>query len=160
MAFRRKVNVDKTANGSLIQPTEKYKNMRTFLFSLVLLLGACLCIQPLRAQVAATSGSVSGIVRNEKGDPLGGVTVVATSTANGFKAGTTTDPGGEFTFLKLPAVGKYTFSFSSVGFESQTLSDYEIKGNGRTSILVKMKVQAGALTRSWSWVMARRRKPM
>ncbi len=119
--------------------------MRTFLFSLVLLLGACLCIQPLRAQVAATSGSVSGIVRNEKGDPLGGVTVVATSTANGFKAGATTDTGGVFTFMKLPAVGKYTFSFSSVGFEPQTLSDYEIKGDGAISILVKMKGVSGAL---------------
>src|ERR1700728_1465813 len=99
--------------------------MRPFLFSLVLLLGICLGIQPLHAQVAATSGSVTGIVRNEKGDPLGGVTVVATSSVNGFKAGAATDTGGVFTFTKLPAIGKYTFSFSSVGFEPQTLSDYE-----------------------------------
>jgi len=119
--------------------------MRTFLFSLLLILGACLGIQPLHAQVAASSGSVTGIVRNEKGDALGGVTVVATSTANGFKAGTTTDTGGVFTFTRLPAMGKYTFSFSSVGFEPQTLSDYSIKGNGAISILVKMKPQAGAL---------------
>jgi TonB-linked SusC/RagA family outer membrane protein len=119
--------------------------MRTFLFSLVLLLGTCLGIQPLHAQVTATSGSVTGIVRNDKGDPLAGVTVVATSSVNGFKAGASTDTGGVFTFTKLPAVGKYTFSFSSVGFESQTLSDYEIRGGGAISILVKMKVQAGAL---------------
>src|SRR6202012_2279614 len=104
--------------------------MRTFLFSLMLILGACLGIQPLHAQEANSSGSVTGIVRNEKGDPLGGVTVVATSTANGFKAGASTDTNGVFTFTKLPAVGKYTFSFSSVGFEPQTLSDYEIKGGG------------------------------
>lgn len=119
--------------------------MRTFLFSLLLILGACLGIQPLFAQEAASSGSVTGIVRNDKGDPLGGVTVVATSTVNGFKAGTSTDTAGVFTFTKLPAVGKYTFSFSSVGFESQTLSDYEIKSNGAISILVKMKGQAGSL---------------
>src|ERR1700753_42611 len=119
--------------------------MRTFLFSFLLLLGACLGIQPLHAQVAATSGSVTGIVRNEKGDPLGGVSVVATSTVNGFKAGASTDSGGVFTFAKLPAMGKYTFTFSSVGYESQTLSDYEIKGNGAISILVKLKGQAGAL---------------
>src|SRR5581483_6146509 len=119
--------------------------MRTFLSGLLLFLGMCLGIRPLHAQVAATVGSVNGIVRNEKGDPLGGVTVVATSTVNGFKAGTTTDTSGEFTFAKLPAAGKYTFTFSSVGYEPQTLSDYGIKGNGAISILVKMKGQAGAL---------------
>ncbi len=119
--------------------------MRTILSGFLLLLGIYLGIQPLHAQVGASSGSVTGMVRSEKGDPLGGVTVVATSSVNGFKAGAATDTGGVFTFTKLPAIGKYTFSFSSVGFEPQTLSDYEIRGNGVISILVKMKGVAGAL---------------
>ncbi len=120
------------------------RKRQTFFFGLLLLLGTCLGLQPLYAQVAA-SGSVSGLVRNDKGEPVSGITVVATNAATGLKAGTSTDTAGVFRFDKLPATGRYNFTFSSVGFESQTLSDYEIKPSGSISILVKMKVQNGSL---------------
>jgi TonB-linked SusC/RagA family outer membrane protein len=92
-----------------------------------------------------TTGSVSGIVRNDQGEPLGGVSVVATNTTTGLSAGTQTDTGGVFKFPKLPSTGRYSFSFSSVGFEAQTLSGYGIKGSAAISILVKLKGQTGAL---------------
>jgi TonB-linked SusC/RagA family outer membrane protein len=113
-------------------------------FGLLLILGVCLGLQPLRAQDAAT-GSVSGIVRNDKGESLGGVTVVATNTTTKLTAGTQTDTGGVFKFPKLPSKGHYSFSFSSVGFEAQTLSGYDVKESSAISILVKLKGQNNSL---------------
>ena len=76
---------------------------------------------PLYAQDGAT-GSVSGIVRNDQGEPLSGITVVANNLSTHLTAGTMTDTTGLFHFPKLPVSGKYSFTFSGVGFESQTLS--------------------------------------
>src|ERR1700743_1053064 len=87
---------------------------------------ACLGISPLWAQDAGT-GSVNGIVRNDRGEPLGGVSVVANNLTTGLSAGTQTDTAGVFHFPKLPSKGRYSFSFSSVGFQSQTLAGYTVK---------------------------------
>jgi TonB-linked SusC/RagA family outer membrane protein len=125
--------------------------MRTKLFATLqwqkLFLGALLFFisaLSLHAQ-ETTTGSVSGIVRNGQGDPMSGVSVVATNTTTGLSAGTQTDTSGVFKFPKLPAGGRYSFSFSSVGFQPQTLSGYTIKGSAAISMLVKLVAQAGAL---------------
>jgi len=104
----------------------------------------CLGICPLWAQDAG-SGSVNGIVRNDQGEPLGGVSVVATNLTTGLSAGTQTDTAGLFHFPKLPSKGHYSFSFSSVGFQAQTLSGYAVKGEGSISVLVKMMPQNNSL---------------
>ncbi|HEY4107399.1 SusC/RagA family TonB-linked outer membrane protein [Puia sp.] len=117
---------------------------RSFFRVLLLVIGMGLCSPDLRAQQVGT-GSVSGIVRNDQGDPVSGVTVVATNLSTGSSAGTQTDTAGVFRFPKLIASGKYSFVFSSVGFQTQTLSGYSVKGDGSISILVKMKGQANAL---------------
>src|ERR1700748_2179503 len=98
---------------------------RVFFGLLFASLIACLGISPLWAQDSGT-GSVNGIVRNEQGDPLGGVSVVATNLTTGLSAGTQTDTAGVFHFPKLPSKGHYSFSFSSVGFQVQTLSGYAV----------------------------------
>ena len=116
------------------------------LFFGFILAGLILCSGTLSLHAQTATGSVSGIVRNEQGDPLGGVTVVATSASTGLSAGTQTDSSGLFRFVKLPIGGKYSFSFSSIGFQQQTLSGYSIKPDASTSILVKLKDQSNALS--------------
>src|SRR6201991_2364898 len=118
--------------------------MQKLVFSFLLALGVCLGVQSLYAQESA-SGSVSGIVRNENGEPLSNVTVVAKNASTGSTAGAQTDTAAGFRFSKLPSKGHWSFSFSSVGFETQIMSGYEIKESAAISILVKMKVQNGAL---------------
>lgn len=90
--------------------------------------------------------SVSGVVRDEKGDPLRSVTVIAKNTKTNFSAGTQTDSLGVFVFSKLPAGGPYTFSISSVGFETQAMSGYNIKTDASVLLTVKLKSLTGALT--------------
>ncbi|WP_211352161.1 SusC/RagA family TonB-linked outer membrane protein [Dinghuibacter silviterrae] len=91
-------------------------------------------------------GSVNGIVRSESGLPLNAVTVVATNMETGLSAGTMTDSTGIFRFEKLPVKGRYSFAFSSVGYQAQTLSGYAIKADGAVSIFVKMKDAASYLS--------------
>ncbi len=75
---------------------------KLFLGCLLVSLSTCLGTFSLRAQEGGT-GSVSGIVRNDQGDPLSGVTVVATNVTTGLSAGAQTDTSGIFRFPKLPS---------------------------------------------------------
>src|SRR5260370_41095526 len=113
--------------------------MQKLVFSFLLALGVCLGVQPLYAQ-ETSSGSVSGIVRNENGEPLSNVSIVAKNTSTGLTSGSQTDTAGVFRFSRLPSKGHYSFSFSSVGFETQGMSGYEKKESADISIFVKMKV--------------------
>lgn len=98
---------------------------------------------PLWAQ--EQGASVKGIVRNEKGEMLGYVNVAAKNTQTGFTAGTQTDSTGVFRFSKLPAGGPYSFTFSYVGFESQTLSGYTLQPAANFSLVVKMRVTSSTM---------------
>jgi TonB-linked SusC/RagA family outer membrane protein len=111
----------------------------------VLVLCGSALMQQLRAQGPVT-GAVNGIVRSEAGKPLVGLSVVATNLTSGLTSGTSTDTAGVFTFSKLPVNGNYSFAFSGVGFESQTLRGYAVKAGGTVSIIVHMREIANQLS--------------
>ncbi|MDO6434931.1 TonB-dependent receptor [Flavitalea sp. BT771] len=114
---------------------------RPMLFAWLLL--GCLSLS-VRAQ--DRTGGVTGIVRNDQGDPLPGISVLATNSVTGLSSGAQTDTAGIFTFTKLPITGRYNFTFSGVGFQQQTLTGYILKADASTSIIVKLKNQTGALS--------------
>jgi len=89
--------------------------------------------------------TVTGMVRSESGQPLYGVSVIAKNSASSFASGTQTDSAGTFKFSKLPISGRYSFSFSMIGFESQTLQGYTLKENESTSIVIRLKDSVKAL---------------
>ncbi len=89
----------------------------------LLLLLAAICSLTASAQKT----SVSGVVQNDKGAPLAGVTVIVKNARTNFTAGTQSDSAGIFNFPKLPSGGPYSFSFSAIGFEAQSMSGYHIK---------------------------------
>ncbi|MEP6748982.1 MAG: SusC/RagA family TonB-linked outer membrane protein [Bacteroidota bacterium] len=91
------------------------------------------------------TGNVNGIVRKENGEPVASVTVVAKNNESGQSTNTQTDTAGVFRFSRLPVRGTYSFSFSSVGFQTQTLSGYTIKPNTSISIITKLQQQSSAL---------------
>jgi hypothetical protein len=82
------------------------KNSRAFVLPL-LLLSQLLCLSPARAQQNST---VTGVVSNERNQPLGNITVVARNTKTNFAAGATSDTAGIFMFRNLPPGGPYNFS--------------------------------------------------
>ncbi|MDP3668035.1 MAG: TonB-dependent receptor [Sediminibacterium sp.] len=84
---------------------------------------------------------IRGIVQNEKGEKLPGVAVTATNAKTKFSAGTNSDSSGIFEFVKLPAGSGYSFSFSSLGYEPLTMSEYTIKPDITLTLAVKLKEQ-------------------
>lgn len=116
------------------------RSRRDCLHSLLILI----LFSPLCLNAQETTG-VTGIVKNANGEPLSNVSVIAKNNKNNFSAGTQTDSGGVFRFAKLPSGSNYSFIFSYVGYDDQTLSGYNIKPNTTLSIVVKMEEKFAAM---------------
>lgn len=117
---------------------------RTKQLKLCMLMIAFFCgIFSMRAQ--EETGSVNGIVRKETGEPVAAVTVVAKNSESSQSTSTQTDSAGVFRFSRLAVRGTYSFSFSSVGFQTQTLSGYTLKANTSISIITKLQQQTSNL---------------
>jgi TonB-linked SusC/RagA family outer membrane protein len=96
----------------------------------------------LRAQDGRTD--VTGIVRDQAGRALKGVSVTAKNTATGFSAGKETDSSGVFRFSQLPS-GNYNFTVTSVGYATKTLEDYTLKPGAAVSLVLKLEQQSRSL---------------
>ena len=92
-----------------------------------------------------STSSIRGIVQDSDNEPLPGVSVIIRNMKTNFTSGTSTDSAGVFTFSRITAGGPYSFTFSIVGYETQTLSGYNIKNDVTLSLLVKMKSTAALL---------------
>ena len=84
------------------------------------------------------SSMVTGIVQGNSNELLSGVTVTARNLKTNFATGTATDSSGLFTFSRLPSGGPYSFKFTIIGYEEQTLSGYNIKEGASLSLAVKL----------------------
>ena len=94
----------------------------------------------------ANAAIVTGMVRDESGESLANVSVIARNESTGLTSGAQTDTNGVFKFAVLPVEGKYSFSFSIVGYESQNLSGYVLKTNQVTNIMVKLRSISATLS--------------
>lgn len=100
-----------------------------------------LSLIPLLLQAQQHRSDVTGIVKSEEtGEALWGVSVTVKNAASNFSASVQTDSSGVFAFSRLPAGPGYTFTFSYIGFETQTLSGYDLKPGADFSLRVELKV--------------------
>jgi TonB-linked SusC/RagA family outer membrane protein len=107
-----------------------------------LLIFSFLSSGPLHAQ---ESSLVKGLIQNSRKESLAGVTVILRNTKNNFTTGTSTDSSGMFQFPKVPSGASYSFTFSQIGYESQTLSGYTIRPDATLSLVIEMKESAASL---------------
>src|SRR6476646_4147647 len=98
---------------------------------------------PLTVKAQDLNTIVKGVVKGTNGEPLVGASVVIRNEKTKFTSGTKTDDNGIFTFSRVPAGGPYSFSFSIVGYEPQTLSGYTIKQGTTFTLAVDMKAASG-----------------
>lgn len=108
----------------------------THRFLLYLFLLSLLITPLVRGQ--ATDASFVGIVKDNKGSGLPGVTVQVRNQATGFKTGTQTNVDGRFTLQQLPLGGPYTVTFSFVGFTSQSRTGYQLNQGDLVTINATM----------------------
>lgn len=95
---------------------------------------------------AQDTGEVSGIVRDENGEPLIGVTVLAENESTGYTTGVATNIQGMFSFSNLPAEGSYSFTFSSIGYETQTITEQNINEGDNLSLMVELEADSRQLS--------------
>jgi TonB-linked SusC/RagA family outer membrane protein len=88
---------------------------------------------------------VKGFVSNGSSQPVSGASVIIRNTRTNFTSGTSTDSSGTFTFTRIPSGGPYSFTFSAIGYEKQTLSGYNIKEDITLSLMIKMKDSASTI---------------
>ncbi|MBN9379204.1 MAG: SusC/RagA family TonB-linked outer membrane protein [Chitinophagaceae bacterium] len=99
----------------------------------------------MQALAQPATNIATGIVRNDKDEPVEGVTILMDNASNGFRGATTTNSKGIFSIGKVPAGNNYRFIISAVGYTSDTLSGYEMKENGRISLGVILQNKKTAL---------------
>ncbi|HZG25016.1 MAG TPA: TonB-dependent receptor plug domain-containing protein, partial [Chitinophagaceae bacterium] len=124
--------------------------MRSYLFTFRLTsITAVLCLSFFflpRALAQQPTSLVKGVVQTGAGEPVAGVSVIIRNAKTNFTSGTSTDSSGAFNFTRVIPGGPYSFTFSAIGYETETLSGYNIKSDITLSLLVNLKnVSAMAL---------------
>ena len=116
---------------------------KTSQLPLLLLLALCFHIQLIAN--AQNANQIKGQVNDESGQPVSYASVVARNQSTGTATTTQTDSLGIFTYHNLPAGGPYSFVVSHVGFQTQTISGYDIKTDANISLLIKLKAVENGL---------------
>ncbi len=109
----------------------------------MLLLTALLGIQLIANAQNITE--IRGQVNDESGQPVAYASVLARNQSTGTAVTTQTDSLGIFIYHNLSAGGPYSFVVSHVGFQTQTLSGYDIKADANISLLIKLKAVENGL---------------
>ena len=78
---------------------------------------------------AATTGSISGTVKDPSGAVIPGATITATDSATNVQSKTVSDDKGFYAFPSLP-VGRYNVKVEEEGFGTQSRNNLQVDANG------------------------------
>jgi len=84
----------------------------------------------IAAKAQVTTGSLSGVVKNTKGEPTPGATITAIHVPTGSKYTTVAKSGGQYTIPNLRVGGPYTITISYVGYTDDVYNDQYITLGG------------------------------
>lgn len=90
--------------------------------------------------------AVKGIIKNDKGEALEGVSVTVQNKASKYHNSTQTNAQGVFVFNVLEEGGPYSFTFSYVGYEKKVLNGYHYKKDEMITLAVKLEQAGNALS--------------
>lgn len=110
----------------------------------LLLLSLCLLPSLLFAQDKQVA--VTGIVTNEKAEPMAGATVTAAQEKGSFTETTQTDINGSFHFNKLSQSGTYRFTISHVGYAEKVISQQNFDGTNPIQLTIRLEPGASTMT--------------
>jgi hypothetical protein len=104
---------------------------------------ACFVILQVQAQV--TTATLSGIVKNEAGQPLPGATVRVSFADAGINKGLVTKSDGSFVVPNLRVGGPYTVTVSFTGFATETATGVYLTLGQNTALDLRLSEAAGKL---------------
>lgn len=88
---------------------------------------------------AATTGSISGTVKDPSGAVMAGATVIATETSTNVESKTMTDEKGFYAFPSLP-VGRYSIKAEQTDFGTQVRNNLQVDTNSALVVDVTMQM--------------------
>jgi hypothetical protein len=112
-----------------------------FVFCLLAFLLALVNVAPVTAQTV-TLGKLSGIIADDKGEPLPGASVEATSPNMMGKRTAVTSARGTYVFLELP-IGVYKVTASMPNFKTVVRGDILITAG--SSLIIDLTLPTGAI---------------
>ncbi|EOR93862.1 hypothetical protein ADIARSV_2999 [Arcticibacter svalbardensis MN12-7] len=113
-------------------------NLFLFIFLLLAAIGNTTYAQ-------STDASISGQVKDDKGDPLPGVNISIQNSSNGFRSSSTTNVEGRYSFRQLPLGRQYFVEASYIGFNKQVKNGLSINQGDRLIVDITMSGNATGL---------------
>jgi hypothetical protein len=100
----------------------------------------CCAQQKLFAQ--STQAVITGIIADDKSEPVIGATVQVKNESTGFSTSTVTNEKGEYTFKQLPLGSPYTVLVSYMGYGEQKKTGYSLNQGDLLRVTFKMQEAA------------------
>src|SRR6478672_11163829 len=114
---------------------------RQWCLGIACLLGVVFAATPAFAQF--DRGQISGVVKDQTGGVVPGVTVTATQVSTQAARDTVTDAGGFYTFANLPA-GRYNISAELQGFKKSIKEGVQLDAAG--ALTIDLALSTGAIS--------------
>lgn len=106
----------------------------------------CLLILSVTATAWAQTSEITGIVKDETGQPLLGASILLLNTKTNEKKGIMVNPEGRFQLTGLTAGVPYTISASFIGYTTKTIQNYLLKAGEQATLLIQLNPEASSLT--------------
>lgn len=106
----------------------------------------CLLMMSVSAKTWAQTSEITGIVKDETGQPLLGASVLLLNVKTNEKKGIMVNSEGQFSIKGLSANVPYNISASYIGYETKTISNYILKPGEQATLLIQLNPTANNLS--------------
>ncbi len=104
-----------------------------------------LCFGMSNIWAQGTNTSISGVVKDKKGDLLIGATVEVKNEATGFWTGATTGITGTYNIRQLPLGEDYTITCSYIGYGTRKVTGYKLNQSDHLKLDFSLEEEATSL---------------
>jgi TonB-linked SusC/RagA family outer membrane protein len=106
----------------------------------------CLLILSVTATTWAQTSEITGIVKDETGQPLLGASVLLLNTKTNEKKGIMVNTEGKFQIKGLIAGVPYNISATFIGYTTKTIENYILKTGEQATLLIQLNPVSSSLT--------------
>lgn len=106
----------------------------------------CLLLMAVSVKAWAQTSEITGIVKDEMGQPLIGATILLQNMKTNDKKGIMVNKDGKFLINGLSANVPYTISASYIGYATKTINNYLLKAGEQATLLIQLNPDSKALS--------------
>ncbi|MCZ4243127.1 SusC/RagA family TonB-linked outer membrane protein [Pedobacter punctiformis] len=106
----------------------------------------CLFLISVAAKTRAQTSEITGIVKDETGQPLLGASILLLNTKTNEKKGIMVNTEGKFIISGLSANVPYSISASYIGYTTKTIDNYVLKAGEQATLLIQLNPASASLT--------------